>query len=341
MVIKFYCENCGQKLSAEENQSGVTMPCPSCSSLITIPINPNPVDKEPPLHQTSNYDFEVLPLALRYPESSQKTKWMFIATLLFFFLGILSPLITINKHVGFWGFTIFNERNTVSLASGLLSLISEGHLLLFLIIFLFSIAFPTAKNGILYILWYHGLPPSEEHRLVKLLGVTGKWSMLDVLVVGLLVVVLKLGDLVTVQVHAGVLFFSVSVITSMLINSHTQKLISLNPKSQIYNSEDVLALSNHGGIKYINKFVCYVKNNLSGKTGYSIVGCISLFIIAISLALIGLISIGCGLVMLVSNNSYESGGGFIAATLGVVFGIASFVPGFFGIRIFLAKPMVR
>ena len=297
--------------------------------------------EEPDFFQGNTQEIKGFPLSLRYPESSKKIKWMFVSTLLFFFLGILWPLITVKKHVGWWIFNFVDESNTVSLASGLLSLLSEGHLLLFLIIFLFSIAFPTAKNGILYILWYHGLPPAEEYRLVKLLGVTGKWSMLDVLVVGLLVVVLKLGDLVSVKVHAGVLFFSVSVITSMLINSNTKKLISLNPKSQIYNSEDVLGLSNHGGMKYNNRIVCYFRSNLSGKTGYSIAGCISLFIIALFLALISLISIGCGLVMIVSNNSYESVGGFIATTLGVIFGIASFVPGFFGARIFLAKPIVK
>ena len=40
MVIKFYCTNCGQKLSAEENQSGLSMPCPNCSSFITVPTFP-------------------------------------------------------------------------------------------------------------------------------------------------------------------------------------------------------------------------------------------------------------------------------------------------------------
>ena len=41
--------------------------------------------------------------------------------------------------------------------------------------------------------------------------------MLDVIVVGLLVVILKLGDLVEVRIHAGIYFFAASVVMTMLI----------------------------------------------------------------------------------------------------------------------------
>jgi len=38
MVIKFYCTNCGQKLSAEDDQKGTKILCPQCSAEIVVPV---------------------------------------------------------------------------------------------------------------------------------------------------------------------------------------------------------------------------------------------------------------------------------------------------------------
>ena len=168
----------------------------------------------------------LMPLVKRYPECAEQIKWGFVGTTAFFLLGVLWPLITIKKHVGWWIFTLVDESNTVSLASGLIDLFSNGHLFLFCVIFTFSIVFPTLKLGVLLVLWYRGVAPADEARWLHRLAITGKWSMLDVLVVSLLVVILKLGDLVAVEVHLGVFFFALSVILSMLITARVVKLTS-------------------------------------------------------------------------------------------------------------------
>ena len=136
-------------------------------------------------------------------------------------MGIIWPMLTVSKSL--WIIPL--GSNTVSLASGLLQLLSDGHLFLFLIIFLFSIAFPTAKLFLLYRLWYQPLNPTAATKLTHFLAVTGKWSMLDVLVVGMLVVILKLRDLVTVTVDFGVFFFATSVILTMIATSRVLKTI--------------------------------------------------------------------------------------------------------------------
>lgn len=48
--------------------------------------------------------------------------------------------------------------------------------------------------------------------------------MLDVFVVGVLVVAVKLGDMVEVQIHAGVFWFAASVCSSIWLKSIISKI---------------------------------------------------------------------------------------------------------------------
>ena len=134
-----------------------------------------------------------------------------------YLLGIFLPLMTIKKEVVLGGITFLKEANTVSMLSGIWSLLKEGQWFLFLLLFLFSVAFPLLKLFLLYGICCDCDPDGAEPKHLKWLSVTGKWAMLDVVVVGLLVVVLKLGDLVEVRVHAGIYFFAVSVTMTMVI----------------------------------------------------------------------------------------------------------------------------
>jgi uncharacterized paraquat-inducible protein A len=49
--------------------------------------------------------------------------------------------------------------------------------------------------------------------------------MLDVMVVGLLVVVLKVGEMVSVSVHLGIVFFAISVLLSMVISAVLSRVL--------------------------------------------------------------------------------------------------------------------
>ena len=62
--------------------------------------------------------------------------------------------------------------------------------------------------------------------LAHRLAVFGKWSMLDVMVVGLLVVIVKIRGMVAVNVHAGVYLFAVSVILTMLMTASIGKMLA-------------------------------------------------------------------------------------------------------------------
>jgi len=97
-------------------------------------------------------------------------------------------------------------------------LMKKGHILLFLIIFIFSILFPLFKLSVMLYIW--NSPAGETvQRLLKLIHHLGKWSMLDVFVVALMVVSIKLDQMAEMQIHYGLYLFLSAVVFSMLISA--------------------------------------------------------------------------------------------------------------------------
>jgi paraquat-inducible protein A len=107
-----------------------------------------------------------------------------------------------------------------------LELLREGKIFLFILITAFSIVLPLLKLGLLYRLVSHS--PASATRLQRYLHwmhAYGKWSMLDVFVVAVLVVAVKLGAIASVQMHYGLYAFAGSVLLTMLLTARIVILI--------------------------------------------------------------------------------------------------------------------
>jgi paraquat-inducible protein A len=138
--------------------------------------------------------------------------WVSLITLA---IGIFAPVMTFKKLIFY--------KNTFSIHTGLVNLFKEGEYILFLIIFVFTILFPVAKILLLAVIHYFRLWPQERmKKLLYTLGLVSKWSMLDVFIVALLVVIVRLGITGRVEVKWGIYVFAVSVILSSIA---TQRLI--------------------------------------------------------------------------------------------------------------------
>lgn len=142
-------------------------------------------------------------------------RWLLSLVLLMilalFAFACFAPLFTLSK------FYIFN--NTVSLVSALGDLLRERQFVLFLVIFLFSVMFPVIKIALLFYLQFSSrISQSRHKKLITGLDIAGKWSMLDVFVVALLLVAIKLGPLAEVTVHYGIYLFALAIVLMMLIS---------------------------------------------------------------------------------------------------------------------------
>ena len=107
-----------------------------------------------------------------------------------------------------------------------IALFTEGYWFIGLLVFLCSVVLPPAKLASLWVL--SQLDPSHpgEHRarLFRFIEAIGKWSMLDVMLVAVLVAFVKLGDLVQIEAGPGMVAFAMMVVFSLvaglLFNPH-------------------------------------------------------------------------------------------------------------------------
>lgn len=136
--------------------------------------------------------------------------WLLGLSLALFIIGFFAPLITVKKFLFF--------TNRLSLFSGLVQLFQEQRYGLFSIIVTFSVILPLVKIGVLYSVCTRALWASPNVRTtLHWLALAGKWAMLDVFIVALLVVVSRVRGLADVEVHYGLYLFAASVLLLNLI----------------------------------------------------------------------------------------------------------------------------
>ena len=161
-----------------------------------------------------------LNIANSYPVEAKRLRIILVLTSLFLGVGLIAPIITLNKFVLI--------ENTFSVYSSALELFIEGKFFLFIVITGFSIALPLLKIGVL-----HKLLSTKESNADSLskylhwMHLYGKWSMLDVFVVAVLVVAVKLGAIASVEMRFGLYLFAAAVLLTMYV---TARVVSLTNK---------------------------------------------------------------------------------------------------------------
>ena len=116
-------------------------------------------------------------------------------------------------------------ENSFSILSGVLELLRGGQYLLFLVVGGFSILLPILKIGVLFMLTSR--KARQSHKLGKYLHLMheyGRWAMLDVMVVAILIVAVKLGAIVSVEIHYGLYLFGAAVLVIMLVTRSVVRL---------------------------------------------------------------------------------------------------------------------
>ena len=123
--------------------------------------------------------------------------------------GWTLPIMTIRQ--------LFILAERISILDGVAVLWRTGEVLLFLIVFVFTIAFPAVKTTAALLLWYGAdVQGHRVHRSLDWLELLGRWSMLDVFVVALTIVAIEISLISDVTTHAGLYVFTAAVVLSML-----------------------------------------------------------------------------------------------------------------------------
>ncbi len=133
-----------------------------------------------------------------------------VSALLLYPLGIFLPVLEIER---------FGHASASSIWAGALSLLSHGEVLVGAAVFLCSVILPMVK--LLGLVAIASVPrrlgtQALRARLWKTIEWVGRWGMLDVLLVALLISILKLGDLVEVHPGPGLIAFTAMVVLSLI-----------------------------------------------------------------------------------------------------------------------------
>ncbi len=159
-------------------------------------------------------------LHLRLKDSVQRT-WAFtIAALALYFPANLMPVLRMES---FWG----DQQNTIM--GGVIQFWQEADYPVAIIIFVASVLIPVLKIVAIIALCLasrSGRRPRAMTRLYRVTEFVGRWSMVDVFVVAILVAVVQLGT--TISIHPGpgaVSFAAVVVLTMFAAISFDPRLI--------------------------------------------------------------------------------------------------------------------
>lgn len=142
---------------------------------------------------------------------------MLLAAMGLFVSGIFLPFTSVTK---LWLF-----ENQISVYRGLIILWKAGELFLFLILLVFTICFPFVKINALLALWlYPGLTADQARTFYKFVSNMGKWSMLDVFVVAILVLTIKSAGVAHIEVGVGFFLFFISVMLTQFASLWTGRI---------------------------------------------------------------------------------------------------------------------
>jgi len=138
---------------------------------------------------------------------------LWIAALIFYIPANLLPVMDIR--------TLGEVEHAATILGGVVDLWRDGSYGVAAVVFVASVLIPGVKYLALAFLLLtvrhaNGWARRARARLYRLLEAAGYWSMLDVLVVGLLVSLVQFQALGEIQPRAGILFFGMSVVLTML-----------------------------------------------------------------------------------------------------------------------------
>jgi paraquat-inducible protein A len=161
------------------------------------------------------------PLHLRKPGSLQRTIALTIGAAILYFPANLLPVLQVESSVK------GTQKNTI--ISGVVQFWQDGDYPVALIIFTASIMIPMLKFlgiGMLCLGARLGWRPHALTQLYRVLDLIGRWSMVDVFVVAILVGVVQIGSVMKINAGEGAFAFAgVVVLTILAAHSFDPRLI--------------------------------------------------------------------------------------------------------------------
>lgn len=148
----------------------------------------------------------------RRPNSLMRTWALLITAAILYIPANLLPIMTVNS---------LGQGAPSTIMAGVIELVQHGMFPIAAVVFIASILVPTFKLvGIALLLFsvQRHQPLSARQRIImyRFIEFIGRWSMLDIFVIAILVAVVNFGRLASVEANLGAVAFASVVILTML-----------------------------------------------------------------------------------------------------------------------------
>lgn len=140
--------------------------------------------------------------------STARTAALAVAAFVMYWPAVLLPILEIER---------LGHRSASSILTGTVELFRHGSWFIGSVVLIFSVVFPVTKLVLLielsFLRWLHQRHKATTYRLVEHVG---RWSMMDVLLIALLVMLVKMGTVIEFHFGPAVIAFVLCVVLSML-----------------------------------------------------------------------------------------------------------------------------
>ncbi len=148
----------------------------------------------------------------RRPNSIARTWALLIAASILYIPANLLPIMTVST---------LGQGSPDTIMSGVITLLKHGMVPIAAVVFIASILVPTFKLvgiGLLLYSVQRRQPLSARQRILmyRFIEFIGRWSMLDIFVIAILVAVVNFGRIASVEANLGAVAFATVVILTML-----------------------------------------------------------------------------------------------------------------------------
>ena len=147
----------------------------------------------------------------RRPNSLTRTWALLITAAILYIPANLLPIMTVNS---------LGQGDPSTIMSGVIQLVQHGMFPIAAVVFIASILVPTFKLvgiGLLLFSVQRHQPLSAQQRIVmyRFIEFIGRWSMLDIFVIAILVALVNFGRLASIEANLGAAAFASVVILTM------------------------------------------------------------------------------------------------------------------------------
>lgn len=184
--------------------------CPCCALVQHVPDPPPTPGRRPLVPRCPRCHTRIPDTHIR-PSHAWPAAFS-LAALILYPVSMLLPVIHIER---------LGHAHAATIWTGVVELAADGQLIIASIVFICSIVIPILKIGGIFALCTASPRFAPRHRALtyRTIDILGRWGMIDVLLVALLVAAVKLGNWMDVAPGPGAVAFAAVVLLSLLASA--------------------------------------------------------------------------------------------------------------------------